>query len=95
MAKKSKAFQVCFSMITDENIRTNKSPQELQELISMKELFEEVFPLDDKQYKKWWNDVNSRSDLSRDDAMEVHYSEDDFHLLLNIRDNLRKSGAIK
>jgi hypothetical protein len=66
----------------------------MDEIHGCREHFEDVFKLDSQSYEKWWRLLNSRTDISDDERWVLETLEDDFHLLLNIRDNLKKSGVI-
>lgn len=89
-------FEICWRIITDHDIRTNKSKSELDFLSYFKEYFQEAFNCkDNKEYTKWWEDLAWRTDVSEDDKTEIMICEEDIHLLCNVRDNLVKNGLLK
>jgi len=89
-------FGICWSILTDVNIWTGKSPNDMNYMSRFKEHFEEAFEHpNSREYGRWWNRLHSRTDISEDDKMEIEDFEDEIHLICNIRDNLVKSGVLK
>lgn len=86
-------FKICFGMITNGDIMTNKSGSDVSFMNSFREHFQDAFDHSD-HLTDWWNKWQSRTDISDDDRCEFEGFEDDINMMCNIKDHLNKQNFI-